>query len=251
MGFVNILTPPSNCSHSLPQAFCVQYMPPRSAGIESSQISCIDVASEKTCLLLPLDRWSHGTLGYNLWSRKGAIQNLCRCCILQQERKGPPYLWSLYSFSQAHPQASHGWMVWRTHRSAVLWEIAGSIVPWHPSGPLALMVWNSSEHPGTGWGSNQWWTAQTDGWRSTRYPTSHPMPIWTSTALGCWPWSIRLGGDIVRSEARSGVKRKQTIRLLGYNKPPEFCLYSSSGPFSHTPNGVNKDKMKSLTSYPA
>ena len=58
-----------------------------------------------------------------------------------------------------------------------------------------------------------------------------------------------LGGDIATSEARSGVKQKQTTRLLGYNKPPEFRLYSSSGPFSHTPDGVNKDKMKSLTSY--
>ena len=61
--------------------------------------------------------------------------------------------------------------------------------------------------------------------------------------------TIRLGCDIATSKVRSGVKRKQTTRLLGYNKPPEFHLYSSSGPFSHTPDGVNKDKMKLLTSY--
>ena len=50
------------------------------------------------------------------------------------------------------------------------------------------------------------------------------------------------------SKARSGVKQKQTTRLLGYNNLPQFHFYSSSGLFAHTLNGVNKDKMKLLTS---
>jgi hypothetical protein len=54
---------------------------------------------------------------------------------------------------------------------------------------------------------------------------------------------VRLGGSIDDEGSEELGEGKQTTRLLGDNKPPEFHLYSSSGPFSHTPNGewkVNK-----------